>query len=106
MAHELGKAVQGFPAIAQHAPEAKSVIEFGAGWGNTAIPLARAGLDICAVDIDEAFLKRIANESKALSTQLRTHHTDFLEAAKIACNAMMLRFSPQASTTVWSFRSF
>lgn len=81
VAHEIGKAVQGFRVIAQHAPHAKSIIEFGAGWGNTAIPMARAGMDVCAVDIDQAFLKRIANEAKALSAPLRTYHADFLEAA-------------------------
>jgi 2-polyprenyl-3-methyl-5-hydroxy-6-metoxy-1,4-benzoquinol methylase len=82
VASELGKAVQGFRALAQFTPDAKSVIEFGVGWGNTAVPLARAGLDGCAVDIDEAFLKRTAGEAKALSTSVRTLHADFLEAAR------------------------
>lgn len=82
VAHELGKAVQGFKVLAQHVPGAKSLIEFGVGWGNTAIPLARAGLDVCAVDIDEAFLKRAAGEARSLSCDIRTLHADFLDAAR------------------------
>ncbi len=82
VAHEIGKAVQGFRVIAQHVPEAKSLIEFGVGWGNTAIPLARAGLDVCAVDIDEAFLSRATQEAQALNAEMKTLHADFLEAAK------------------------
>lgn len=82
VASELGKVVQVFSALGRYTPEAKSVIEFGVGWGNSAVPMARAGLDVCAVDIDEAFLKRTAGEAKALSTNVRTMHAEFLEAAR------------------------
>lgn len=82
VASELGKAVNGIRAIAQFSPDASSVIEFGAGWGNTAIPLARAGLDVCAVDIDAAFLRRIEIEASAVSANIRTLRADFLDAAR------------------------
>lgn len=82
VASELGKAVHGFRALAAHMPQAKSVIEFGVGWGNTALPLARAGLDTCAVDIDAAFLRRIENEAQLLGTRVECIHADFVDAAR------------------------
>ena len=82
VAAELGKAVLGVRAIAKHCSDAKSVIEFGVGWGNSAIPLARAGLTVCAVDIDRAFLNRVENEAAALSVTIKTLHAEFLEAAR------------------------
>jgi 2-polyprenyl-3-methyl-5-hydroxy-6-metoxy-1,4-benzoquinol methylase len=82
VASELGKALQGFRVIAEHCPGATSVIEFGAGWGNSAIPLARAGLDVTAVDIDLAFLQRIEREAAALSVGIKTVNAEFLEAAR------------------------
>ena len=82
VAAELGMALNGLRAIAQHCLGARSLIDFGMGLGNSAIPLAWAGMSVCVVDIAAAFLKRAARGAAALSTEVRTLHADFLPARR------------------------
>jgi SAM-dependent methyltransferase len=77
----MAKTVQALRAL--HVVGASGrVIEFGSGWGNLAIPLARAGFEVTAVDIDAGFtarLRRLASESR---TVVKTFDGSFIEASR------------------------
>ena len=49
----------GFMVKVMALPPGASVLEYGAGWGNTTITLARMGCDVHAIDIDENFVDMI-----------------------------------------------
>jgi cyclopropane fatty-acyl-phospholipid synthase-like methyltransferase len=40
-------------------PSGASILEFGAGWGNTSIELAKVGYNVTAVDIEANFVELI-----------------------------------------------
>ncbi|MEM6890477.1 MAG: class I SAM-dependent methyltransferase [Pseudomonadota bacterium] len=82
VATEMGKSVQAMRVFNQHMPNARRFIEFGSGWGNLAVPLARAGMDVTTIDIDVGFLKRMTDEAHALGLSIETIQGDFLEAAQ------------------------
>jgi 2-polyprenyl-3-methyl-5-hydroxy-6-metoxy-1,4-benzoquinol methylase len=62
-ATELSKSIQALSAIDTIGRNNLSIIEFGCGWGNLAIPLVKCGHKVSIVDIDVAFLKRIDKNS-------------------------------------------
>lgn len=80
-AGELAKTVQALGALARHGSQIQSVVEFGCGWGNLAVPLAKLGRQVAAVDIDEAFLQRAQELARRDGVELDVHLGDFLEAA-------------------------
>ena len=77
-ASELAKPVQVLRAFAA-AGNIQRVVEFGSGWGNLALPLAKIGLQVTAIDIDKAFLDRLSDCAKREKVQIETVHCDFLE---------------------------
>jgi SAM-dependent methyltransferase len=70
-------------ALYRHAPHADSFVEFGSGWGNLAIPLARAGMNVTAIDIDSGFLARMNSEALALGLCIDSIQSDFMDAARV-----------------------
>jgi len=53
-------------------PSGSKILEFGPGWGNTTIALARMGYEVTAVDIESKFLELIQCRAKMLSLSVRT----------------------------------
>lgn len=49
-----------------------SVLEFGPGWGNTSVAMARMGYAVTAVDIEPKFTELIGRRAKMLEVPLRT----------------------------------
>ncbi len=80
-AMELAKTVQALGALQRHGSQIRSVVEFGCGWGNLAVPLARLGRQVAAVDIDEAFLLRARGLAQRDGADLDIHLGDFVEVA-------------------------
>lgn len=54
----------GFIIKTMNLPKDARVLEYGAGWGHTTTTLARMGYEVCAVDIEEKFLRII--ETRAI----------------------------------------
>lgn len=80
VAAEMSKAVQAMQVLARMGGRGR-VIEFGAGWGNLALPLARAGFAVTAVDIDPAFNARMRRLAAEQHTSLHTFDGSFLQAS-------------------------
>ena len=79
---EMAKVVQAIRELDRRSAQGKRVIEFGAGWGNLAIPLAKSGLDVSVVDIDKGFLQRIDAKAKLENISIETIQGDFIAAAR------------------------
>lgn len=80
IAMQIASTAQVFSALDRHysgASKSLEVIEFGAGWGNLALPLARAGQAVTVVDIDEGFLSRIDRHCKRENLTIDLVHGDF-----------------------------
>ena len=77
-ASELAKPIQVLQAFAA-AGNIGRVIEFGSGRGNLALPLARAGLQVTAIDIDKAYLDGLSERARREKVQIETVHCDFIE---------------------------
>ncbi len=45
-------------------PKSAAILEFGPGWGNTSIELAKTGYKVITVDIEENFVKLISERAK------------------------------------------
>lgn len=58
-------------------PAKSSVLEFGPGWGNTTVWLARMGYDVTAVDIEKNFVELINERAKQKGLKIRTMQGDF-----------------------------
>jgi len=56
-----------------------SVIEFGAGWGNLALPIARTGYSVTVLDIDKYFIKRLKKEASRAGVKMSFVVSGFLE---------------------------
>lgn len=78
-AAELAKPVQAMQALSTE-PGVHRVVEFGSGWGNLALPLAKLGLDITAVDIDGGFLDRLGRIATRENVPIELLHCDFVDA--------------------------
>jgi len=81
VAEELAKPVQILQALHQSGKSGARIIEFGCGWGNLALPLARARQDVTVVDIDEGFLNRVRRKAEKENLTISTHCGEFIEVA-------------------------
>lgn len=59
------------------------VLEFGPGWGNSTIALARAGCQVTVVDIERNFLDLIAERARRKHLAVESHHGDFSLIARL-----------------------
>ncbi len=64
------------------APESR-VLEFGPGWGNTTLALARMGHDVTAIDIEPNFVELITTRAARVHTSVRALVGDFSMAAEL-----------------------
>ena len=76
ISNELAKTVQAIRALHQ-ANIAGPVVELGAGWGNLALPLAKAGFDVTAVDIDPGFVDRLERLAREQHVSIQTLKSSF-----------------------------
>ena len=53
------------------------IVEFGPGWGNTTIELARLGFEVTAVDIDPNFCEVIRLRAEHMEVPVKTVEADF-----------------------------
>jgi 2-polyprenyl-3-methyl-5-hydroxy-6-metoxy-1,4-benzoquinol methylase len=81
IAEEIAKPVQVMRALHELGRNDLRVIEFGAGWGHLAIPLAKSGVAMTLVDIDEGFLARAKRIADREGLSVETLCGDFLEVA-------------------------
>ena len=58
-------------------PPKSSILEFGPGWGNTTLWLARMGYDVTAVDIEQNFVDLIRERARRKSLQVNAMQGDF-----------------------------
>jgi 2-polyprenyl-3-methyl-5-hydroxy-6-metoxy-1,4-benzoquinol methylase len=82
IASEIAKVIQAMRALHSRNSSNRKAIEFGAGWGNLAIPLAKAGYLVSAVDIDQGFLDRISRQAAKQDLQITCLVGDFLEVSR------------------------
>jgi len=62
----------GFIIKTMNLPSGASILEFGAGWGNTSITLARMGYTVTVVDIEPRFLEVINERAAMLGLSIET----------------------------------
>jgi len=53
------------------------ILEFGPGWGNTTISLARMGYEVTAIDINDSFLALINERAERKNLKVETIQGDF-----------------------------
>lgn len=58
-------------------PPGASILEFGAGWGNTAVNLARMGYKVTVVDVEQRFLDIVKGRSSGFEENIKTVQGDF-----------------------------
>jgi ubiquinone/menaquinone biosynthesis C-methylase UbiE len=73
----------GFIITVLNLPSGSSVLDLGAGWGNTSIALARMGYDVMAVDVNEPFAKFIRERAEKLSLDVASVTGTFLEIDRL-----------------------
>jgi 2-polyprenyl-3-methyl-5-hydroxy-6-metoxy-1,4-benzoquinol methylase len=81
VAEELAKPVQILQTLHLAGKSGSRIIEFGAGWGNLALPLARAQQDVSVVDIDQGFIDRILRKAEKEGLRISSYCGDFVEVA-------------------------
>ncbi len=59
------------------------VLELGAGWGNVALPLARLGIEVTAVDVCPSFVELIRARAEREGLQVETRLADFSEIGEL-----------------------
>lgn len=64
-------------------PPGSRVLEFGPGWGNTTIALARMGHHVTAVDVEKNFIDLIAERARRKHLSIDLRHDDFSLAQRI-----------------------
>jgi len=64
-------------------PSGSSILEFGPGWGNTTIALARMGYDVTALDIDPTFAQLIQDRAGLFDLNVNARVGAFLDAATL-----------------------
>jgi 2-polyprenyl-3-methyl-5-hydroxy-6-metoxy-1,4-benzoquinol methylase len=82
VAEEMAKPVQILNTLHHAGKSGASIIEFGCGWGNLALPLARARQDVSVVDIDQGFLDRVQRKAEKEGLAISSYCGDFVEVAK------------------------
>jgi 2-polyprenyl-3-methyl-5-hydroxy-6-metoxy-1,4-benzoquinol methylase len=60
-----------------------SVLEFGPGWGNTTIAMARSGYDVTCIEIEKNFVDLIKKRAKRKSVSVNAVLGDFLDAKNL-----------------------
>ena len=73
----------GFLIKTMRLPANSSILEFGPGWGNTTIALARMGYDVTALDIDENFVQLIRDRADLLGLKVDARVGQFNDASSI-----------------------
>lgn len=73
----------GFIITALNLPARSSILELGAGWGNTTIALARMGYELTAVDINRPFAELVKERADRLSLDINSVTGTFLEIDKL-----------------------
>lgn len=58
-------------------PPKSSILEFGPGWGNTTVWLARMGYKVTAVDIEKRFVELVAERGRRKQLNIETIQGDF-----------------------------
>lgn len=81
---QLGKVAQAITAIGalQKEKQILDIVEFGSGWGNLAIPLAKSGNNVTCIDIDDGLLDRLIHVAKKEHCSISIIKGDFVESAK------------------------
>ncbi len=67
----------GYVIKALQLPKGAKILEFGPGWGNTTIALAKMGFDVTAVDIEKNFCTLIEERSALEKIKINVIHSDF-----------------------------
>lgn len=80
-AEELAKPVQILQTLHLSGKSGTRIIEFGCGWGNLALPLARARQNVSVVDIDEGFINRLVRKAEQEGLSIASHCGDFVDVA-------------------------
>ena len=60
-----------------HLPPPSTILEFGPGWGNTTLMLARMGYEVTAVDIEKRFIELINKRAAQKNLEIECIHGDF-----------------------------
>jgi len=63
-------------------PAKSSILEFGPGWGNTTIWLARMGYSMTCVDIEQRFVDLISERARRKNLHVEAIQGDFLSVCK------------------------
>ena len=74
----------GFLVKVMNLPPGSAVLEYGAGWGNTTITLARMGHDVHAIDIDANFVAMISARAERLGLAVRAEVGEFLGVSALS----------------------
>lgn len=59
------------------------VLEFGPGWGNTTVALARMGYQVTAIEIEQNFVKLIKERARCKDLKIDVINGDFLDCKKL-----------------------
>ena len=73
----------GFMLCKLELPPGARILEFGPGWGNSTIELARIGFDVTAVDIEPDFLDVIRLRAVQMGVAVNTIEADFFWAETV-----------------------
>lgn len=60
-----------------HSPPPSTILEFGPGWGNTTLMLARMGYRVTAVDVEKRFIELIQKRAAQKSLEIECIQGDF-----------------------------
>lgn len=82
IAEEIAKPIQVMRAIQEIGKKDIRAIEFGSGWGNLSIPLAKSGVDVTMVDIDSGFLERSERIACREGVPVKSICGEFLQVAQ------------------------
>lgn len=82
IAEEIGKPIQVLRTLHALNIDELRLIEFGAGWANLSIPLAKSGINMTLVDIDRGFLDRAERLAAREGVRMKTICGDFNEVAQ------------------------
>ena len=67
----------GFVIKALQLPKGAKILEFGFGWGNTTIALAKMGFDVTAIDIEKNFCDLVEERALLEKLNITIIHSDF-----------------------------
>ena len=73
----------GFMLCKFRVPSGSRILEFGPGWGNTTMELARLGYDVTAIDIDTNFCDVVRERAKLVGVSVSVLEGDFFHAEQV-----------------------